>query len=575
MTESKKQDCPVMITEADAYLFAQGTHYEIYEKMGAHEVEIDGQKGVYFAVWAPNAKYVNVIGSFNNWDIFQDNMDRISEGGIFALFIPGAKIGDMYKYVITTSDDRKLYKADPYGNYAQLRPDNASIVTDLSGFKWTDSVWQTEKQTKDILKQPMAIYECHIGSWMKHPVSDPEKETGFYNVRIFNEYNYGSYLLYRGIPVFIDSRADLYAPEFSGKQDDIFMDFIETSNISKFYEDTFEKYKITHVITYKNSKMNMIITKTNDKKYKELADRNIESFLHRVENRIELDHHDLGFLYSLSCVSGYKLTKNEHAKKAALLAADKLMERWQEKGQFLQAWGPKDSPEHYRFIIDCMLNIPLLYWASEVTGDNHYADAATKHFTTSCKYVIRDDASAYHTFYMDPVTGGPSHGATRQGYSDDSSWARGQAWGIYGIPLNIRYTKNTEYVDLYKGMANYFLNRLPEDNICYWDLIFTDDPEQSRDSSAAAIAVCGMLEMDQWLKEEDPSKKVYQKACDNITRSLIQNYTNNDHKPGDPILYHGVYSWHSGKGVDEGNIWGDYYYMEALMRQIKQWDPYW
>ena len=185
MTESKKQECPVMITEADAYLFAQGTHYEIYEKMGAHEAEIDGQKGVYFAVWAPNAKYVNVIGSFNNWDIFQDNMDRISEGGIFALFIPGAKIGDMYKYVITTSDDRKIYKADPYGNYSQLRPDNASIVTDLSGFKWTDSVWQTEKQTKDILKQPMAIYECHIGSWMKHPVSDPEKETGFYNYREF------------------------------------------------------------------------------------------------------------------------------------------------------------------------------------------------------------------------------------------------------------------------------------------------------------------------------------------------------------------------------------------------------
>ena len=174
-----------MITEADAYLFAQGTHYEIYEKMGAHEAEIDGQKGVYFAVWAPNAKYVNVIGSFNNWDIFKDNMDRISEGGIFALFIPGAKVGDMYKYVITTSDDRKLYKADPYGNYSQLRPDNASIVTDLSGFKWTDSAWQTEKQTKDVLKQPMAIYECHIGSWMKHPVSDPEKETGFYNYREF------------------------------------------------------------------------------------------------------------------------------------------------------------------------------------------------------------------------------------------------------------------------------------------------------------------------------------------------------------------------------------------------------
>ena len=301
----------------------------------------------------------------------------------------------------------------------------------------------------------------------------------------------------------------------------------------------------------------------------------MESFLHRVENRIELDHHDLGFLYSLSCVAGYKLTGNEHAKRAGILAADKLMERWQEKGGFLQAWGPLDSKEHYRFIIDCMLNIPLLYWASETTGDEKYAKIAQRHFETSCQYVIRDDASAYHTFYMNPETGGPDHGATRQGYSDDSSWARGQAWGIYGIPLNIRYTKQLEYCDIYKGMTNYFLNRLPEDNVCYWDLIFTDDPDQSRDSSAAAIAVCGMLEMDHNLSDEDPYKKVYQGASANILRSLMKHYTCKQHKQGDPILYHGVYSWHSGKGVDEGNIWGDYFYMEALIRQLKEWNPYW
>lgn len=314
---------------------------------------------------------------------------------------------------------------------------------------------------------------------------------------------------------------------------------------------------------------------TNDNKYKELAEQNVESFLHRIEHKIELDHHDLGFLYSLSCVSGYKLTGNIHAKKAALLAADKLIERYQEKGAFLQAWGPLDSPDHYRFIIDCMLNIPLLYWASDISDNPTYATIAKKHFETSVKYVIREDASAFHTFYMNSNTGEPSHGATRQGFSDDSSWARGQAWGIYGIPLNIRYTNQTDVTNLYKGMTNYFLNRLPKDNICFWDLIFNEGDEQSRDSSAAAIAVCGMLEMNKYLKDSDEDKELYQKASETILRSLIKNYTSKVHTQGNPILYHGVYSWHSGKGVDEGNIWGDYFYMEAILRRLKNWNPYW
>lgn len=314
---------------------------------------------------------------------------------------------------------------------------------------------------------------------------------------------------------------------------------------------------------------------TGDEKFRALAERNVDSFLHRVENKIELDHHDLGFLYSLSCVSGYQLTGSEKAKRAAILAADQLLTRWQEKGQFLQAWGPFNSPEHYRFIIDCMLNIPLLYRVSQITGDPHYAEIAQKHFETSCKHVIRDDASAFHTFYMNPETGGPDHGATRQGYNDDSAWARGQAWGIYGIPLNVRYTHQLEYADLYRGMTNYFLNRLPEDHVCYWDLIFTDADKQPRDSSAAAIAVCGMMEMDRQLPEDAADKAVYRGAAANILRALIKGYTSETCEPGSPILYHGVYSWHSGKGVDEGNIWGDYFYMEALMRCIKDWHPYW
>ncbi len=314
---------------------------------------------------------------------------------------------------------------------------------------------------------------------------------------------------------------------------------------------------------------------TGDEKYRELADKNVASFKNRVEKDIELDHHDLGFLYSLATVSGYKLTGSEDAREASIKAANKLISRYQEKGEFIQAWGELGSKDHYRFIIDCLLNIPLLYWASDEIGDAKYRNIANKHFVTSCNNVIRDDASAFHTFYMDNETGKPLRGVTRQGYSDDSAWARGQAWGVYGIPLNYRYTRNESCFNLYEGMTNYFLNRLPKDNVCYWDLIFNDGDDHSKDSSAAAIAVCGMHEMNKYLPEVDENKEVYKYAMHNILRSLIENYMNPEIEPGKPVLLHGVYSWHSGKGVDEGNIWGDYFFLEALIRFYKDWNLYW
>ena len=314
---------------------------------------------------------------------------------------------------------------------------------------------------------------------------------------------------------------------------------------------------------------------TGDDAFKNLALKNVDSFLNRVEKRIELDHHDLGFLYSLSCVAGYKLTGSAEGRKAGLLAADKLMERFQEKGGFIQAWGELGARDNYRLIIDCLLNIPLLHWAFLETGNPVYRNAAVRHYEAACNNVIRDDASAYHTFYFDPETGEPLKGVTRQGYSDDSAWARGQAWGIYGIPLNYRYVKDDSAFNLFQGMTNYFLNRLPEDQVCYWDLIFTDGSNQSRDSSAAAIGVCGIHEMLKYLPEVESDKNTYRHAMHCILRSLIERYTAPEIKPGNPVLLHGVYSWHSGKGVDEGNIWGDYYYMEALMRFYKDWNLYW
>ena len=314
---------------------------------------------------------------------------------------------------------------------------------------------------------------------------------------------------------------------------------------------------------------------TNEEAMKQLAQANDRSFLDRVEKRIELDHHDLGFLYTPSCMAEYKLLHTPEARKAAILAADKLIERYQEVGGFIQAWGELGKPEHYRLIIDCLLNIQLLFWASEQTGDPKYAQMATQHFYTSANNVIRDDASAFHTFYFDSKTGEPLKGVTRQGYSDDSAWARGQAWGIYGIPLTYRFVKDEDCFGLFKGMTNYFLNRLPKDHVSYWDLIFGDGSGHSRDSSATATAVCGMHEMLKHLPEVDRDKLTYKYAMHAMLRSLIDNYANREIKPGRPLLLHGVYSWHSGKGVDEGNIWGDYYYLEALIRFYKDWELYW
>lgn len=172
----------VLISQDDQYLFSQGTHYDIYKKLGAHVSVEDGVQGIYFAVWAPNADSVNVIGSFNDWNEEKHTMKLLGKGGIWGLFISEASVGDMYKFLIRAKNGRKLYKADPFANQAELRPGTASIVADLRGFEWTDSKWMKERDKKDIYKEPMAVYECHIGSFMKHPDGT---EDGFYNYRQF------------------------------------------------------------------------------------------------------------------------------------------------------------------------------------------------------------------------------------------------------------------------------------------------------------------------------------------------------------------------------------------------------
>ena len=171
------------IGELDQYLFSMGTHYDIYKKMGAHEAVMNGKKGVYFAVWAPNATTVSVIGEFNGWREEANPMTRLEPSGIYEGFVVGAKVGMLYKFFIKTKDGRGLYKADPFANYAEQRPGTASRITDITKLRWSDAAWMEARKQRDNDSLPVSIYEVHPGSWKKHPHA--EDEDGFYNYREF------------------------------------------------------------------------------------------------------------------------------------------------------------------------------------------------------------------------------------------------------------------------------------------------------------------------------------------------------------------------------------------------------
>ena len=185
MTRTKKTTAPAktkeiglgFITELDRYLFGQGTHYKIFEKLGAHPKTYKGKAGMYFAVWAPHAKAVGVVGNFNGWDPDAAPMSPLADSGIYEAFIPGVGLGELYKFAITTQEGMILFKADPYAVHAEFRPGTASITEDINGFKWDDAAWMETRKKADPVKSPMAIYEVHLGSWRKK--DRPQKE-GYY-----------------------------------------------------------------------------------------------------------------------------------------------------------------------------------------------------------------------------------------------------------------------------------------------------------------------------------------------------------------------------------------------------------
>ena len=303
-----------------------------------------------------------------------------------------------------------------------------------------------------------------------------------------------------------------------------------------------------------------------------------EDFGRRIREKIEVDHHDMGFLYTPSCVAAYRLTGDKGAREAAIAAANQLLTRFQPKGEFLQAWGAMGEPENYRFIIDCLLNLPLLYWASDETGDGKYAEIANKHTETCLANSFRPDGSTYHTFYMNS-DGTPGYGRTCQGYRDDSFWARGQAWGVYGSILSWRYTGNSAAMDAFSKALSFYLTRLPEDLVPGWDMLFQPESGEPRDSSSAAIVACGLLEAARILPPA--AGDAYLGLAREMVGSLVRDYAVKEPIPGTGLILHGTYSKKSPyntctpEGVDECTSWGDYFYMEALTRICGDWNPYW
>lgn len=312
---------------------------------------------------------------------------------------------------------------------------------------------------------------------------------------------------------------------------------------------------------------------TGNELYRAVAEAQYDDYKKRYKTYHILNHHDIGFLYIPSIVAQYKLTRAKKARKLGLGAAALLANRYSEKAGIIQV---RDRDQQGAFIIDCSMNIPLLYWAAMETGDRSFYLKALNHMNRAASCMVREDGSTYQCFKIDEITGQPVGGWQGQGYNNDSCWARGQAWIMYGLAISYRYTKETAFLEMAKRVSNYFLNHLPSDLICNWDLVFTED-EVQRDSSSAPVAACGLLEIAKYLPDTDPHKELYRKAAVSILGNLARQYTTQGVK-SNGILLHGVYCKDKGRGGwgdDECCIWGDYFYMEGLRRLKGDWEMYW
>lgn len=307
-----------------------------------------------------------------------------------------------------------------------------------------------------------------------------------------------------------------------------------------------------------------------DEALRESAGRLLASFERRLDEHIHITH-DLGFLFTLSARAEWQLTQNPAARDLALRAARELSARYCPQGEYIQAWGEVGSPdEGGRMIIDTLLNLPLLFWASQQTGDLLLYDIARQHAETAARYLVREDGSTYHTFLFNQQTGLPIGPRTHQGYADDSLWARGQAWAIYGFAVAGQWCGAAEFLETARRAAERYLAELPPSGVPWWDLRLPDEAPHHTDTSAGAIAAAGMFRLAALL----PGGHVFREQAIRQVQALVTGYLETL-PDAEGLLRGGTYHAHKGWGLDSYFICGDYFFLEALLMMEECFVDFW
>jgi unsaturated chondroitin disaccharide hydrolase len=276
-------------------------------------------------------------------------------------------------------------------------------------------------------------------------------------------------------------------------------------------------------------------------------------------------HHDSGFIWLLSAVANYRITGNERSRQRGLMAASQLASRFNLKGRYIRAWHDMEDLNRAGWsIIDTMMNLPLLYWASETTNDPRFRHIAAAHAETVLKHFMRPDGSSYHILQFDAESGELLGAAAGQGYAEDSAWSRGSAWTIYGMVLSYRHTGNEAFLIAAKRAAHFFLANLPEDYVPHWDFRAPRNSDTPRDTSAGACAACGLIELAGCVPAGE--SQMYQEAAVRLIRSLDEHYGAWDREDEEGLILSGTSNLPGGVHIDTPLIYGDYFFTEAVSR---------
>ncbi len=308
---------------------------------------------------------------------------------------------------------------------------------------------------------------------------------------------------------------------------------------------------------------------TGDLWFKNIVASQVSSFIEREKNRVGMDDHDVGFAFVPSCVGAYKVLGMENARDAALRAVEYYYSTgYSQEGKFIIRAHSWNDIGGYRTMIDSLMNASLFFWAGTHLGNSDYLSAGYDHNLTTVDLIVRDDGSTYHHYQFDPATSKPLYGLTWQGLSDESCWSRGHSWGIYGFSIAYSYVRDEKIKEAQRDVTYYMLNHLPEDLIPYWDYTFMEG-EEPRDSSAAAIAICGMLDMASMLPQNSAQRVIYESAAAQMMEALIDKCTTDIGIRYDGLIHSVTHGKPQGLAIEECAPYADYFYLEALARFLK------